>query len=246
VGRWSRVIAPSFLQWLAVPAGARWLDVGCGTGALTNAIIGEAQPSSLSCVDSSAPYLAHATAGRWDERVTFDTGDATALPYSDRAFDAVVSGLLLNFVDADASVAEQRRVVRDKGLVGAYVWDYAGEYELVRYFWDSAAAVDPAAAAHDPGLRFPLCEPHALAALFRRHGLRNISTTRLIGIASFANFLEYWQTLDVRQGSLAEYLSAIDATTRGAIRSRLEEAVPRRPSGGLQLKLSAVAVVGSR
>lgn len=246
VGRWSRVIAPSFLQWLAVPPGSRWLDVGCGTGALATAIIGNAQPRAVSCLDSSEPYLAHAAAWQSDDRVTFDTGDATALPYSDRAFDAVVSGLLLNFVDADTSVAEQRRVAGDPGLVGAYVWDYAREYELVRYFWDSAVEVDPAAVEHDPGRRFPLCEPEALATLFRRHGLRNVRTTRLIGIASFATFAEYWQTLEVRQGSLAEYLSASDPTTRGAIRAQLERAVPHQPSGELQLRLSAVAVVGTR
>jgi SAM-dependent methyltransferase len=245
VGRWSRIIAPSFLQWFAAPAGSRWLDVGCGTGALTNAIIGNAQPVSLNCLDSSEAYLLHATEGLSDERITFDTGDATALPYPDHTFDAVVSGLLLNFVDSDTSVAEQRRVAAVDGLVGAYVWDYGGDYELIRYFWSSAAEVDPTAVQHDPGLRFPLCEPDALSKLFRRHGLRNVRSTRLTANAFFPSFSAYWRTLDVRQGSLAEYLSAIDETTRSSIRARLEQAVPRRPTGELQLKLSAVAVVGT-
>lgn len=246
VGRWSRVIAPSFLQWLGAPSGSRWLDVGCGTGALASAIIANSRPASLTCLDNSQPYLLHATDRLSDELVAFDTGDATALPYPDGSFDVVVSGLLINFVDWDVCVAEQRRVAVANGLVGAYVWDYAGEYELIRYFWDAAKEVDPLAVAHDPGLRFPVCRTEALSELFARHRLRTIRSARLFATATFLNFDEYWQALDVRQGSLAEYLASIDAMTRGAVRARLEAMVPRHPTGALQLKLSAIAVVGMR
>lgn len=244
VGRWSRVIAPSFLQWLGAPSGSRWLDVGCGTGALASAIIANSRPASLTCLDNSQAYLLHATDRLSDELVAFDTGDAAALPYPEGSFDVVVSGLLLNFVDAGACVAEQRRVAAANGLVGAYVWDYGGEYELVRCFWDSARDVDSNAAEHDPGLRFPLCRTEALSGLFSASRLRNVRSARLIATATFLDFDEYWQALDVRQGSLAEYLSSIDEATRRAVRARLEERVPRQPTGGLQLKLSAIAVVG--
>lgn len=246
VGRWSRVIAPSFLTWLSAPRGHRWLDVGCGTGALTEAVLRFADPISVQSIDAAQPYLRAAQRALTDQRVTFEVGDATALPYQPSSCDVVVSGLLLNFLDADRAIAEQCRVATPGGLIGAYVWDYAGEYELVRRFWDVAKTVDDSAAAHDPAIRFPICNVKALADLLARHRLRHIRSTRLVAAAQFGDFADYWSALDARQGSLASYLSGLASNTREAIRRRLAEALETSHSPAVRLKLSALAVAGLR
>ena len=246
VGRWSRVIASSFLAWLPAPRGRRWLDAGCGTGALTEAVLRFADPDSVQSIDSAEAYLGAARRALTDRRVTFAIGDAAALPYPPGSCDAVVSGLLLNFLDADRAMAEQCRVAAPDGLIGAYVWDYAGEHELVRRFWDVARTVDESAAAHDPGSRFLICNLEALVNLLARHGLRHIRSTRLVATAQFVDFADYWSALDARQGSLASYLGGLAGNTREAIRRRLAEALETPRSRAVRLKLSALAVVGLR
>ncbi|GFJ88380.1 class I SAM-dependent methyltransferase [Phytohabitans rumicis] len=116
VGRWSRRVAEAFLGWLAVPAGRDWLDVGCGTGALTATVLGAADPARVAGVDPSEGFLAHARARILDPRAIFQVGDARSLPFPDHRFDAVVSGLALNFVpDAARAAAELARVARPGG-----------------------------------------------------------------------------------------------------------------------------------
>ena len=246
VGRWSRILAPSFLSWLSAPRGHHWLDVGCGTGALTEAVLRLGDAMAVQSIDAAQPYLRAARRALTDPRVTFEVGNATALPYQASSCDVVVSGLLLNFLDADQAIAEQCRVAKPGGLIAAYVWDYAGEYELVRRFWDVAKTVDESAEAHDPAIRFPICNVNALADLLARHGLRHIRTTRLAAVAQFGAFVDYWSALDARQGSLASYLSGLTESTREAIRCRLAEVVGTSHSPVVRLKLCALAVAGVR
>lgn len=150
-----------------MPPGGRWLDVGCGTGALSGLILEVALPSEVVGIDPSAGYVAYAQAHTPDPRTRFMIGDALALPIPEAAFDAVVAGLVLNFVpDAAVAVAEMVRATRPGGVVGGYVWDYAGGMELMRRFWDSATVLDPSASELDEGWRFDsLCRPDALADL---------------------------------------------------------------------------------
>ena len=169
VGRWSRPVAEGFLDWLEVAPGRQWLDVGCGTGALSGTILRRAQPAGVTGLDPSEAFLARAREQLQDQRAAFDHGDAQALPYHDRRFDVAVSGLVLSFVPDQAKmVGEMRRVVRPGGAIALYVWDYAGRMELMRHFWDAAAALDPAAGSLDQGMRFPVCRPRPLAELLRR------------------------------------------------------------------------------
>jgi ubiquinone/menaquinone biosynthesis C-methylase UbiE len=158
VGRWSRLVAREFLSWLAVPAERRWLDVGCGTGALTETILAEAAPAEVVGVDASEAFLAYARERVQDRRARFEQGDAERLPLEAAGFDAAVSGLMLNFLPRPGvGLAELGRVTRPGGQVAVYVWDYAGQMELMRYFWEAAAALDPQAADLDEGRRFPFC-----------------------------------------------------------------------------------------
>ena len=133
VGRWSCLAAREFAGWLGVPSGLRWLDVGCGTGALSRAVLDRCAPATLMGIDPSESFVAHARRHTADPRAEFRIGDARALPIDDAAFDVAVSGLVLNFVpDHAKAVAEMNRAVRPStGVVAAYVWDYAGEMQMI-------------------------------------------------------------------------------------------------------------------
>src|SRR5215208_5590598 len=125
VGRWSRPVAREFLGWLAVPPGGRGLDVGCGTGGLSETILSVAAPEEVVGVDPSPAFVAFARDRVKDPRVRFDIGDVRALRADPATFDAVVAGLVLNFVpESGRAVSEMARVTRPGGTVAAYVWDY--------------------------------------------------------------------------------------------------------------------------
>ena len=179
IGRWSRKIAPRFLAWLDQPAGQRWLDVGCGTGALSAAIVDNCTPSSVVGVEPSEGFLKLAIqnlAGK----ARFLAGNAAALPLDSGACDVVVSGFVLNFVpDLRDALSEMRRVTAAGGTIAAYVWDYADGMEVIKYFWDAAVSLDPAAAQLHEGVRFPVCKPSALKAVFEEAGLTEVETRPL-------------------------------------------------------------------
>ena len=113
MGRWSRKVAPLFASWVGAPPGARWIDIGCGTGILTSTVLATCEPVRVLGVDSSAAFLQSAQVQVADPRASFNHGDAQAIPEDAGAFDVAVSGLVLNFVpDKDAAVREMVRVVR--------------------------------------------------------------------------------------------------------------------------------------
>jgi SAM-dependent methyltransferase len=168
VGRWSRLVARELLKWLSIRVQKDWLDVGCGTGALSQIIFEHALPNAIKGIDSSADFIAYAKVHVDSARVTFEVGDAQALPMDSASFDVVVSGLVLNFVpEPRRAVAEMSRVARLGGTVAAYVWDYADKMELIRYFWDAGVVLDPTALEFDEGCRFPICQPSTLAEFLR-------------------------------------------------------------------------------
>ena len=245
VGRWSRRVADTFLAWLAVPPGGRWLDVGCGTGALTGTILAHATPSTVRGVDTSAGFIDYAQTQIEDPRATFGIADAQGLPESDDAFDAVVSGLTLNFIPQPArAIGEMVRVARPGGTVAAYVWDYAGEMQLMRHFWGAAVALDPAARALDEGQRFSLCQPDSLAALYREAGLQEVETRAIDIPTHFRDFDDYWSPFLGGQGSAPSYLMSREEGLRAAIRDRLRADLPIAPDGSIQLLARAWAVRG--
>src|SRR5512139_1883317 len=175
VGRWSRLVAQGFLDWLALPADSSWLDIGCGTGVLSQAILQTAVPRDVIGIDRSADYIAYLRSQIDDRRARFGVGDAQALPVETSSYDAVVSGLVLNFIPQPRqAVREMLRAARSGGVVAAYVWDYAGKMQLMRHFWNAAAALDPAASDLDEGRRFPICRPAPLEELFQQAGLRQV------------------------------------------------------------------------
>jgi SAM-dependent methyltransferase len=247
VGRWSRLVAREFLTWLAAPAHGRWLDVGCGTGVLSQAILANADPIAVLGVDQSPSFIAHARAHVTDERASFEVADARALPGQANVYDAVVSGLMLNFVPEPAlAVAEMARVARPGGAVAVYVWDYAGEMQLMRYFWDAAAALSPAARELDEGRRSPICRPDALAARFHDAGLQAVETRAIDVPTVFHDFDDYWSPFLGGQGPAPSYTMSLTEEHRAALRERIRAGLPIAADGSISLIARAWAVRGQR
>ncbi|MGA9669111.1 MAG: methyltransferase domain-containing protein [Terracidiphilus sp.] len=244
VGHWSRALAPRFLAWLALPARLRWLDVACGTGALTSAIIAHCNPAEAIGLDASADYLASAQESCRAPGVQFVAGDANSLAFPSTSFDVSVSGLALNFVAFDRALVEQHRVVRSGGTIAAYVWDYAGEYEFARRFWDAALRVDLRAAAYDPGQKATICSDQNLREALMAAGCTGVETCFFDDSGEFPSREAYWHAFDGRQGSTAEYLALLTDEQRLQLRASLLSTM--NPHGPVRLKIRAIAVKGLR
>ena len=247
VGRWSRRVAESFVRRLDVPAGLRWLDVGCGTGALAATVLRIGDPAEVRGVDPSEGFLARARQEIEDPRARFSVGDARALPFPDGRFDAVVSGLVLNFVpEPGTAVAELARVARPGGVVGAYLWDYADGMQMIKHFWDAAAVLDPTAAELDEGRRFPLCRPEPLHSLWTGAGLTGVEVEPIEVPTRFRDLDDYWAPFLGGQGPAPGYVSTLDEDRRVALQALLRQRLPVAPDGSIALSARAWAVRGTR
>jgi SAM-dependent methyltransferase len=245
MGRWSRRLARTFVEWLRPTPSGNWLEVGCGTGALTSTICELCEPASVVACDPSEPFIAHARSTLADGRASFVVAGAEALPTRDGGFDAGVSGLVLNFLsDPGAAVASIRERLRPGGIIAAYVWDYAGGMGFLRVFWDEAVASDPRASTLDEGQRFPLCRATALAALFREAGLAEVGTDLLEIPTEFATFDDYWTPLLHGTGPAPSYVASLDTPSRVALRDRLRQRLHAGTNERIQLRAGAWAVRG--
>jgi len=244
IGRWSRLAAAEFLKWLAVPPGKDWVDVGCGTGALTQAILDTASPKSVRGIEPS-PFIERARATIQDPRATFQLGGAEALPLEAATIDACVSGLVLNFVpDQPRGLAEMARVTRPGGVIAAYVWNYAGKMELLRYFWDAVRTLDRDTAALDEATRFPICNPEPLAALFTNAGLQDVETRAIDVPTHFKDFDDYWNPFLGGQGPAPSYVTSLDYERQTILRDFVRGRLPKKKDGSIQLIARAWAVRG--
>src|SRR5947209_17363094 len=245
LGRWTRLVASEFVSWLGVPPGGRWLDVGSGTGALTQAVLDFAIPIEVTAVEPWAGLMTWAESQIPDLRAHFVQADAERLPFDSAHFDAAVSGVVLDTVsDPELAVAEMVRVVRGGGTVAAYVWDYAGGMTMLRSFWDAATALDPRAAAADEGRRRPLCRLEPLFALFDDAGLTQINMTAVDVPGTFQDFDDFWGPFLAGQGAAPHYAMSLDPDRRESLRAHLEQTLPMGADGALTLPLRAWAIRG--
>ena len=239
------MVAPRFLDWMEAPPRLRWLDIGCGTGALSQTVLGTADPDLVVGVDPSPAFVAHADEQSADPRLSFQIADAMALPFEDANFDVCVSGLVLNFVpDAGGAVAEMRRVTRASGLISAYVWDYAGEMQLMRHFWSAAGELDSGAIEMDEGVRFKLCRPDRLHHCFEEAGLSEVAVTNFDIDTVFRDFDDYWQPFLGGQGPAPAYLAGLGAEAQARLRELVQSRLPIAADGSIPLIARAWAVKG--
>lgn len=242
VGRWSHLIANDFLAWLDLPPLLRWVDVGCGTGALIASISARCRPARLIGIEPSEGFLAKARE-RLEGKAEFHVGNAMDLPLQDSSVDVVVSGLVLNFVPSPASaLAEMRRKAAVGGTIAAYVWDYAGRMELMRYFWDVAVELNPDARQLDEGVRFPLCRPNALKDVFQNAGLIEIAVAPIEICTCFRDFDDYWIPFLGGQGPAPSYAMSLDEPSRTRLRNRIRERLPIQGDGSIPLVARAWAI----
>ena len=247
MGRWSALVAVELLAWLDLGPGLRWLDVGCGTGALTAAIAAGRQPDLVVGVDPSPGFLGHARSRLAQAPARFVAGDALALPVSDGAVDATVSALALNFVpDRPAALRELCRATRLGGDVAAYVWDYSGGMEMLSRFWDAAVALAPEAAPLHEGTRFGFCRPEALHDLFSDAGLSAVEVVPLVVPTRFRDFDDFWSPFLGGQGPAPAYVAGLGEAERAALAEALRTALPVGVDGSLALTARAWGVRGRR
>jgi len=244
MGRWSRAVAGRFVDWLDAPHAAQWVDVGCGTGSLSAAILARAEPARVTGVDASEDFARHAGTALADARAAFRQGDAQALDLPDRSCDVAVSGLVLNFVpDKAAMLHEMMRVCRPGGRVGFFVWDYPGRgVGFMQTFWDGAAALDPGARDLTEDRRFPDCTEEALSALAAEVWGVPVASSALEIDTRFADFADYWTPFTLGAGPAPGYCAALPPGRREALRAKLERDLPREADGTITLTARAWAL----
>ncbi|HLL77448.1 MAG TPA: bifunctional demethylmenaquinone methyltransferase/2-methoxy-6-polyprenyl-1,4-benzoquinol methylase UbiE [Pyrinomonadaceae bacterium] len=117
--RWRRLVAERVAAHAGV-AGARVLDVACGTGDLSFTISDRAEQSEVTGLDFCRPMLdvARRKADERNSSIPFVEGDALALPFDDGTFDAVTIAFgLRNLASVERGLAELFRVTKPGGLV---------------------------------------------------------------------------------------------------------------------------------
>ena len=216
MGRWSRLVAAEFVPSLGVRPDARWLEVGCGTGELSRAILGLGAPSRLVGVDPSDGFIDYAREHIVDDRVRFEVGTATELPSDEGPFDVVVLGLVLNFIpDRPEALAALRSALEPGGILAAYVWDYGGEMWFLRHFWAAAHDLDPEV---DEAQRFGWCNPPELHALFENAGLDAVETSEIVIPTLFDSFDDYWLPFLGGTGTAPSYVATLSPAEVDALR----------------------------
>lgn len=229
MGRWSRQIAARYLDWLAAPKDAAWLDLGCGTGALTQTILARGDPRSIVAIDQSVGFVAHARAAISDARVRmrFEVADAQKLPLDDASVEVAASALVINFVPAPAqALREMKRVVKPGGVLSFYVWDYpGGGMGFMTAFWNAALALDPRAMELAEARRFPFCTPEGLSALCAEAGWPSATLAPIEIETRFASFEDFWQPFTLGAGPAPGYCVSLPEDKRAALKQRLMEDV---------------------
>ena len=216
--------------------------MGCGTGALSAAIVAQAAPASVVGVEPSAGFLERARANLCLS-VTLKSGAAEALPLESASIDVAVCGLVLNFVpDLPSALRELRRVTVPGGTIGAYVWDYAGGMQLIRCFWDAAVELDPTARKLDEAVRFPLCSPKELSSALGAAGLTHVATSAIEVLTPLKDAADYWSPFLGGQGPAPAYAMSLSEEQRERLRARVTERLPRRPDGSIPLLARAWTV----
>jgi SAM-dependent methyltransferase len=245
MGRWSRRIATKFVAWLDAPPDADWLEIGCGTGALTETILAEGAPRSILAVDQSAGFVAHARAAIDDSRARFEVADAQKLPAEDASIDVVASALVLNFIpDRPAALAEMRRVLKPGGLFSFYVWDYpGGGIGFISAFWKAAIPLDASAADLGEGRRFPFCTRDGLAALCREAGFPSPVIEPFEIESEFPDFEAFWQPFTLGAGPAPGYCMSLPDEHRAKLKARLADTLGNGP---IRLPARAWAVKAQR
>jgi ubiquinone/menaquinone biosynthesis C-methylase UbiE len=226
MGRWSRRLAPLFLDFVRLGHDEAVLDVGCGTGSLTFELASRSDLREIRAIDYSPTFVEAARQRNTDPRVTIEQADATALPFPDGKFDRALALLVLHFVpDAGRAISEMRRVVRSNGVVGATVWDHFGGMPGMRM------AVDIIAAFSDAGYQLrsrymfqPMMQPQEMKQAFVDQGLVDVQETQLMVRMDYADFEDFWAPIAAGEGPIGKFVTTLDGTERDRVTTAVRDA----------------------
>jgi ubiquinone/menaquinone biosynthesis C-methylase UbiE len=224
MGRWSRRLAPLFIDFAGITDGECILDVGCGTGNLTFALSQNSRIGAIQGIDLSPIYVEHARANARDPRLDFQIGDACTLPFADASFDHALSLLVLQFIPKpDLAVREMCRVTRPGGTVAAATWDARGGYVAHRIIFDTAAMIDQK--GNDRRAKAytrPMSRPGELARAWRDAGLKDVTQDMLTIRMDFESFADFWAPAEAKDGPIAEYVGALGIEARVELREKVK------------------------
>lgn len=245
MGRWSRRLAPAYVEFAGVRNGDRVLDVGTGTGALASALEASTASTEVTGIDPSENFIAYANKNARSGRMRFEVGDAQALQFKDASFDQTMALLVMNFIpDHKKAAVEMRRVTRPRGIVSACVWDYDAGMEMLRFFWDEVVADDPAMAAKDER-NMKLSRQGQLLDLWREVGLINVQEKPLVIEQHFASFEDYWGPFLKGAGPGGAYVVSLAAEHRLQLEARMRKRLlGDRKDGAFTLRARAWCVRG--
>jgi SAM-dependent methyltransferase len=240
MGRWSRAAAPVFLDWLGVPPGARWLDVGCGTGILAEAVLQRCAPVSVHAIDPAPAQIAATAARTSAGAVRYLVADAQRLPFDDGSFDVVASALVVNFIpDRTAAMLEMRRTARDGGCIAAYVWafdeDLSPSGPLRRAMLSLGIDVPPIPGVEASGIA-------ALQVLFAAAGLVHIETCTIEVCLGYTHVADFWQSQTPSYAPTTKLIAAMDEKDRARLMKAVDAAFPAGPGRGIEYTARANAI----
>lgn len=244
MGRWSSIAAHRFLKWLSPEHGLKWLDVGCGSGALSESAINGYKPQTLIAIDQSEEFVT-TTQRRLNGNAICKIGNALDLPIEDSSVDLTVSGLVLNFVpNVEKSLAEMTRATVKGGTVAVYIWDYAGKMDFLQNFWETAEELKKEASALNEAKRFSDFSSEALMEFFIEAGFDEVITTSIEIDTYFTDFDDYWMPFLGGQGPAPTYLMSLNETDRAHLKNSIYKRLPIQPDGSIPLSARALAVKG--
>ena len=244
MGRWSRLLARAFVEWLQPAPAANWLEVGCGTGALTSTICDLCEPASVVACDPSEPFIEHARKNLPDARASFVVAGAKPSAPRRRIRCGGLRARPQLPADPGRPLTSMRERLRSGGTVAAYVWDYAEGMEFLRLLLGRGGRAGPWRSCPPRRRRFPLCREPALAALFRSAGLAQVETHALDIPTEFATFDDYWTPFLRGTGPAPSYVASLgSAGPRGAERAA-RTTPPAERDGRIRLRARSWAVRG--
>ena len=243
MGRWSQLAGATFLDWLELPKGLRWLDVGCGNGAFSELLMGRFPPSRLHGIDLSDAQVAYARMREALRHAKFDTGDAQSLPFDDDSFDVATMALVISFVpDPAQAVSEMERVVRPGGWVASYMWDAPAGGLPAQPIAAAARALGLVAAApRIPGTVFTRAD---FETLWKEAGLEDVETCRIDIQTTYIDANDFWESNTLLASPIANMVKNLTGTEQDRIKLYLAETLPKDRDGHITSSAFANAVKG--
>lgn len=234
MGRWSRMLAPAFIDFAGIAAKDKVLDVGCGTGSLTFELAERTDLAEITAIDYSPTFVEAARRRNTDRRVTIQQADATSLPFTEGSFDRALALLVLHFVpDAPLAIREMRRVVKSGGVVAAVVWDHLGGMTGMRMIVDTVAVLsEPGRQLRNRYVFQPMMQPGEMKQAFIDQGLNSVVEDELMMRMNYRDFDDLWAPIAAGEGPIGKFVGNLEPGELNRVTAAVRDAYESgRPDG---------------